>query len=51
MNEDWNLRCPEARSDIQRANETAGFHMASDPLTGSLLRVLANLCKLSRKRV
>ena len=51
MNQDWNLRCPEALSDIQRATETAGFHMASDPLTGSLLRVLANLCQLIRNRV
>ena len=41
MNEGWNLRCPELLSDIQRATETAGFRMASDPLTGSLLRVLA----------
>lgn len=41
MNEDWNLRCPEELSDIQRATEAAGFRMASDQLTGSLLRVLA----------
>lgn len=41
MNEDWNLRCPEALSDIQRATEAAGFSMASDELAGSLLRVLA----------
>jgi predicted O-methyltransferase YrrM len=41
MNEDWNLRCPDALSNIQRATEAAGFRMASDQLTGSLLRVLA----------
>ena len=41
MNEDWNLRGPAALSDLVRVTETAGFHMASDPLTGSLLRVLA----------
>jgi predicted O-methyltransferase YrrM len=41
MNEGWNLHCPEALSDIQRATEAAGFRMASDQLTGSLLRVLA----------
>jgi len=41
MNEDWNLRCPEELSEIQHATEIAGFRMASDPLTGSLLRVLA----------
>lgn len=41
MIEDWNLRYPEELSDIQRATEAAGFRMASDPLTGSLLRVLA----------
>jgi predicted O-methyltransferase YrrM len=41
VNEDWNIRWPEALSDIQRATEAAGFRMASDQLTGSLLRVLA----------
>jgi len=41
MNEDWDLRCPETLSAIQQATESAGFRMASDPLTGSLLRVLA----------
>ena len=41
MNEDWNLRCPAELPGIQEATESAGFRMASDPLTGSLLRVLA----------
>lgn len=41
MSEDWNRRCPVVLSDIQRATVTAGFSMASDQLTGSLLRVLA----------
>ena len=41
MNDDWNLRCPAELTGIQEATESAGFRMASDPLTGSLLRVLA----------
>jgi hypothetical protein len=50
MNEDWNLLCPEALSDSQRAAKAAGFRVASDALTGSLLRILANLCQLPRIR-
>ena len=41
MNENWNLHFPEALSKIRRATEAAGFRMASDGLTGSLLRSLA----------
>jgi predicted O-methyltransferase YrrM len=41
MNENWNLHFPEALSKIRRATEAAGFRMASDELTGSLLRSLA----------
>lgn len=35
------LTLPAALLDIQRATEQAGFGMASEPLTGSLLRMLA----------
>jgi predicted O-methyltransferase YrrM len=41
MNENWNLHFPEALHKIRRATEAAGFRMASDELTGSLLRSLA----------
>ena len=32
---------PAAYAEIERATQQAGFTMASDPLTGSLLRTLA----------
>ena len=41
MTENWNLHFPEQLSEIRRATEAAGFRMASDELTGSLLRGLA----------
>jgi hypothetical protein len=41
MTENWKLHFPEQLSEIRRATEAAGFRMASDELTGSLLRGLA----------
>ena len=41
MNENWNLHFPEQLSKIRGETEAAGFRMASDELTGSLLRTLA----------
>ena len=41
MIKDWNLRVPDVLPAIKRATDDAGFRMASDELTGSLLRVLA----------
>jgi predicted O-methyltransferase YrrM len=41
MNENWSLHFPNQLSSIRRATEAAGFRMASDDLTGSLLRSLA----------
>ena len=41
VNQDWNLCRPQQLEDILQATEAAGFGMGSDPLTGSLLRVLA----------
>ena len=41
MNENWNLHFPGQLSEIRRATEAAGFRMASDELTGTLLRSLA----------
>jgi predicted O-methyltransferase YrrM len=41
MNENWNLHFPKQLSRILRETEAAGFRMASDELTGSLLRTLA----------
>src|SRR3989442_37003 len=41
MNELENLRLPPALTAIQAETETVGFPMASDLLTGSLLRTLA----------
>jgi hypothetical protein len=38
MTENWNMPFPEALSEIRRATEA---RMASDELTGSLLRGLA----------
>jgi predicted O-methyltransferase YrrM len=41
MNENWNLHLPKQLSGILRETEAAGFRMASDELTGSLLCTLA----------
>ena len=41
MNDSWNLRFPEQLSKIRKETEAAGFRMASDELTGSLLCTLA----------
>jgi predicted O-methyltransferase YrrM len=41
MNQNWDLHFPEQLANIRRATEAAGFRMASDDLTGSLLRCLA----------
>ena len=41
MNENWNLHFSEQLIKIRRETEAAGFRMASDELTGSLLRSLA----------
>jgi predicted O-methyltransferase YrrM len=41
VNQDWDLCRPKQLDAILQATEAAGFAMGSDPLTGSLLRVLA----------
>ena len=41
MNKNWNLHFPAQLSEIRRATAAAGFRMASDELTGTLLRSLA----------
>lgn len=41
MNEETNLRLPEAYTDIIKATTLSGFTMSSDMLTCSLLRALA----------
>jgi hypothetical protein len=42
MNDSWNLHFPEQLSKIRRETEAAGFRMASDELTGSLLCTLVD---------
>jgi predicted O-methyltransferase YrrM len=41
MNQNWDLHFPRELANIRRATKAAGFRMASDDLTGSLLRCLA----------
>ena len=41
MNDSWNLHFPEQLSKIRKETKAAGFRMASDTLTGSLLCTLA----------
>ena len=41
MDENWNIHFPKQLSKILRETEAAGFRMASDERTGSLLRTLA----------
>ena len=41
MLDDWNLRLPSALAHIRAETAAAGFHMASEDLTGALLRTLA----------
>jgi predicted O-methyltransferase YrrM len=41
MDDDWNLAMPAALETIRRETSAAGFNMASDDLTGALLRTLA----------
>jgi len=41
MRDDWDLVAPSALATIRRETLAAGFNMASDDLTGALLRTLA----------